>query len=135
LPGTGARIDAVSAEESASLIERGRALFNAGSFFEAHELWEDAWRDARGEARVYLQGLIQITAGFHKAGQARPGACARLLEAGLAKLEQADVAGALAAFAAQVGTALERARAWERGDREGLGPVPVLPPLDSIESM
>ena len=134
MPGTRARIDAVPAEGFASLVERGRALFNAGSFFEAHELWEDAWRDARGQARVLLQGLIQITAGFHKAGQAKAGACARLLEAGLAKLEHADVAGRLAAFAAQVRMALVRARAWERGDGEGLGPVPVLPPLGSIES-
>jgi predicted metal-dependent hydrolase len=117
-----------------SFVERGRTLFNAGSFFEAHELWEDAWREAHGEARVLLQGLIQITAGFHKAGQGKPGACARLLEAGVGKLEHADIVGRLAAFATQVRVALARARAWESGDGEGVGPVPVLPSLGSIES-
>jgi uncharacterized protein len=117
-----------------SLVERGRALFNAGSFFEAHELWEDAWREARGEAKILLQGLIQIAAGYHKAGQAKPGACARLLEAGLGKLEYADAAGRLAGFASQVRAALARAQAWESGDEERIGPVPVLPPVGSIES-
>jgi predicted metal-dependent hydrolase len=116
------------------LVERGRALFNAGSFFEAHEQWEDAWREARGEARIFLQGLIQIAAGFYKAGQQKPGACARLLEAGLEKLEHANAAGRLATFASQVRAALARAHAWQSGDEDGLGPVPVLPPLGGVES-
>src|SRR5512145_2639201 len=47
-------------------LERGVALFNDGSFFEAHDVWEDAWRESEGDVRLFLQGLIQIAAGFVK---------------------------------------------------------------------
>lgn len=47
------------------LIREGVRLFNTGYFFEAHEVWEDAWRRERGEPRLFLQGLIQVAAGLH----------------------------------------------------------------------
>ena len=40
-------------------FEQGLALFNAGKFFECHEVWEIAWKDALGEPRAFFQGLIQ----------------------------------------------------------------------------
>lgn len=46
-------------------VREGARLFNEGHFFEAHEVWEDAWHEARGEPRRFLQGLIQIAAGLH----------------------------------------------------------------------
>jgi uncharacterized protein len=49
------------------LFARGARLFDAGAFFEAHEVWETRWRAAadKGE-REFLQGLIQVAAAFHK---------------------------------------------------------------------
>ncbi len=41
-------------------LHAGVTLFNAGRFFEAHEVWEDAWRDAQGDDRAALQVLIQL---------------------------------------------------------------------------
>jgi uncharacterized protein len=46
-------------------LKQGIALFNTGKFFEAHEALEDVWREMRGPERRYLQGLIQVAAGFH----------------------------------------------------------------------
>lgn len=40
-------------------FEQGLALFNAGKFFECHEVWEIAWKQAQGEPRAFFQGLIQ----------------------------------------------------------------------------
>jgi predicted metal-dependent hydrolase len=37
----------------------GIALFNDGEFFEAHEIWEDAWHLASGPRKSFYQGLIQ----------------------------------------------------------------------------
>ena len=37
----------------------GIQLFNEGEFFEAHEVWEDAWHMARGVKHDFYQGLIQ----------------------------------------------------------------------------
>lgn len=37
----------------------GIKLFNQQEYFEAHEVWEDLWRDADGKDRLFFQGLIQ----------------------------------------------------------------------------
>lgn len=40
--------------------------FNAGRFFEAHEVWEEQWNELVGDEKVFVQGLIQIAAGYLK---------------------------------------------------------------------
>ncbi|MGH7840014.1 MAG: DUF309 domain-containing protein [Candidatus Binataceae bacterium] len=40
-------------------FERGAALFNAGRFFDCHEVWEIAWQRASGVEKILLQALIQ----------------------------------------------------------------------------
>ena len=47
----------------------GVVLFNAGDFFEAHEVWEDLWAESAGLERSFYQGLIQAAVGlFHFSG-------------------------------------------------------------------
>ena len=67
-------------------LEEGIVLFDRGQFFEAHEVWEDGWRRARGEDQVLLHGLIQVAAGFHKLQVGQPSGAASLLAKGTAKL-------------------------------------------------
>ena len=67
----------------------GRAAFNRGEFFAAHELWEDVWHDLAGDERVLVQGLIQIAAGLHHLQRGRTGAAARVLSRGVSKLATA----------------------------------------------
>jgi hypothetical protein len=73
-------------------MEQGRAAFNRGEFFLAHELWEELWLELRElpdrsrALRLRVQGLIQIAAGLHhlQGGRRRP--ATTLLCRGLAKL-------------------------------------------------
>ncbi len=44
---------------------RGILLFNSEAFFDAHEVWEDVWRDAEGLEKKFLQGLVQLAVAFH----------------------------------------------------------------------
>lgn len=46
-------------------LQRGVALFNAGHFFDAHEVLEDVWRAAPDAEKKYLQGLVQVAVGLH----------------------------------------------------------------------
>ncbi len=64
-------------------------LFDAGRFFDAHEVWEDAWRVATDpDERLFFQGLIQVAAAFHKLlVMQSPPSAVRLAERGLAKLD------------------------------------------------
>ncbi len=116
-------------------LVRGRELFNAGCYFEAHEVWEDAWLKETGVTRRMLQGLIQVAAGFYKAARRdSPSGCARLLEAGLSKLEGIpDGTGRLALdrFRSALTCCLEEAWRWRRGES---GPLParVFPKLRSL---
>ena len=45
-------------------FRHGIKLFNAGDFFEAHEVLEDVWRAAPLPEKRFLQGLIQIAVAF-----------------------------------------------------------------------
>lgn len=40
----------------------GIELFNEQRYYEAHEAWEDIWRESQGDVRLFYQGLIQAAA-------------------------------------------------------------------------
>jgi predicted metal-dependent hydrolase len=67
----------------------GRAAFNRGDFFLAHELWEEVWRSCVGPDRSWLQALIQIAAGLHHLSEGRPVPAQGLLARALEKLGDA----------------------------------------------
>ncbi len=39
--------------------------FNAREFYDAHEVWEDVWRESDGMEKRFLQGLIQAAVALH----------------------------------------------------------------------
>ena len=79
----------VAAADLDARLAPGRAAFNRGEFFAAHELWEDVWRGLAGDERALAQGLIQIAAGLHHLQRGRPRPAARLLARGASKLARA----------------------------------------------
>jgi predicted metal-dependent hydrolase len=115
--------------DTAGRLERGRALFNAGRYFDAHEVWEEAWLTERGDTRLFLQALIQVAAGCHKAGQGKAEGCARLLAAGLEKLGPLAPAFGIEDFARELALVHARAVGWTRGQGADAGPIPTLPPV------
>jgi predicted metal-dependent hydrolase len=50
------------------LYLQGIAYFNACEFFEAHEVWEELWKDYRGDLRLFYKGLIQAAVALHHFG-------------------------------------------------------------------
>ena len=58
----------LTADEEADL-ERGIALFNSGKFWEAHEAWEEIWKNHPEDGRFFIQGLIQLAAAYHQLGK------------------------------------------------------------------
>jgi predicted metal-dependent hydrolase len=50
-------------------LERGIALFNSGQFWEAHEAWEEIWKNHPEDGRFFIQGLIQLAAAYHQLGK------------------------------------------------------------------
>ncbi len=69
-------------------IRDGLRLFNERYFFEAHEVLEDVWHRERGEPRLFLQGLIQVSAGFHHFTNGNFTGAAELLQRGADKMRK-----------------------------------------------
>ncbi len=46
------------------MLQEGIELFNQRKFFEAHEIWERLWLNAK-EEKKFLQGLIFIAGGYY----------------------------------------------------------------------
>ncbi len=64
-------------------FEAGIEHFNRQEFFEAHEVWEDLWREVRDVDRIFLQALIQVAAGlYHHQHDNRRGMASQLRKAG-----------------------------------------------------
>lgn len=68
-------------------LAEGVALFNTGRWFEAHEVWEEAWKRESGARRALLQGLIQVAAGCLKQAEGRAEGARTLFTRALDRLE------------------------------------------------
>ena len=66
---------------------QGIREFNSGRYFEAHEVLEDLWHEYRETDRTFIQGLIQISAGFYHLQCANWKGTASQLSKGIKKLE------------------------------------------------
>src|SRR5262249_22646091 len=88
----------------ADALAAAATLFDAGLHFEVHELLEPWWARSEGAERQALQGLIQIAVGYqHLADGNLDGARTLLGAGGLADVELAPFADAVAADAGRVG--------------------------------
>lgn len=70
-------------------LEQARRMFARGLFFEVHEVLEPPWRDATGEERTILQGVIQASVGWHHARRRNDAGALRLAAAALDKIGDA----------------------------------------------
>jgi predicted metal-dependent hydrolase len=70
------------------LLLEGVDHFNAGRFFEAHEVLEEVWRSTTPEPKDLLQGLIQVAVGMvHYRDRGRPAVARRVLDKGRRRIE------------------------------------------------
>jgi predicted metal-dependent hydrolase len=69
------------------LLARGIELFNRGEFFEAHEVWEEAWTPERDPRRRFLQSLIHVAVGSYHVTRGNPAGACRELRKALRKME------------------------------------------------
>ena len=69
-------------------LEDGINFFNAGRFFDAHEAWEDLWRETGGPLRLYYQGLVQTAVGLHHLHRGNLNGARAQLSKALNKLEE-----------------------------------------------
>jgi predicted metal-dependent hydrolase len=65
----------------------GIAHFNAGEFFEAHEVWEDLWVDCPAAERRFVQALIQAAVAVYHFSRGNFAGASRLFHSGRRYME------------------------------------------------
>jgi predicted metal-dependent hydrolase len=48
-----------------TLFQHGVELINQGSYYHAHDVLEEVWREVRGEDRLFYQGVVQVAIAMH----------------------------------------------------------------------
>jgi predicted metal-dependent hydrolase len=69
-------------------LAEGLKHYRAGEYFAAHESWESLWLVAHEPEKMFLQGLIQVTAAFHHLQRNNRLGASRLFERALVRLER-----------------------------------------------
>jgi len=46
-------------------FQQGLDLFNAGEFYDCHEVLEELWNDLSGNEKKTVQGILQVAVGFY----------------------------------------------------------------------
>jgi predicted metal-dependent hydrolase len=65
-----------------TLFQHGLELLNQGSYYHAHDVLEEVWREVRGEPRSFYQGVVQVAIAMHHFSKANlPGARSVLAKA------------------------------------------------------
>lgn len=70
-----------------ALLLRASELFNRKMYFECHDLLEEAWSEARGEDRAFLQSLIHVSVGMYHLAAGNHEGARNLLQRGVLGLE------------------------------------------------
>jgi uncharacterized protein len=60
-----------------SFYEHGLELGRSGSYFEAHEAFEGAWRACADDERAFFQGLVHVVVSAYQRERGRPVAAER----------------------------------------------------------
>ena len=76
----------MSVDDRGAELARGLELIQAGGFFAAHEVLEDAWRAADQPERDFFQGLVHVAVAWYQAGRGNEVGCERQLEKALRRL-------------------------------------------------
>lgn len=69
-------------------FREGISLFNEGLFWEAHEAWEEIWRELDGEAKQIMHAFVQTGSAYSFMRLARPSAAVYLYEKSLSVFEE-----------------------------------------------
>ncbi len=68
-------------------FEMGVELFNRAEYYEAHEVWEDLWRECPAKERRFVQALIQAAVAVYHFGRGNNAGAVRLFHSGRRYME------------------------------------------------
>jgi predicted metal-dependent hydrolase len=119
--------------DESQIFRQGIDHFNARRFFEAHEVWEELWLRAPEPEKNFLQGLIQLAAGWHHYLRGNSSGAESLLAAGVVKLSRCPETHR----GLRIGELVTRAKDWAKmlgeGNDPGAGQLPPVKPCATLD--
>lgn len=82
--------DPTSRNPPTTPFRTGVALFNAGEYFEAHEVWEELWADCPSADRRFVQALIQAAVAVYHFQRGNAAGATRLYHSGRRYMDPYD---------------------------------------------
>lgn len=64
-------------------IRMGLQFLHQGDYYQAHEYFEDAWRQTMDDSREFYRALLHISGGFYRLVQDRPNAALKFFSRAL----------------------------------------------------
>ena len=102
--------------QAPAALRVGVHMFNAGEYFEQHEVLEELWRAERGPIRELYQGILQVGVGCYHLQRGNYHGAVTLLDRGLARLARVAPGSSDVDVAGLIGQARRlRARVVELG--------------------
>jgi len=77
----------MEADTRTALFSTGVRHFNAGEYFEAHEVWEEVWHDCPSAERRFFQALIQAAVAVYHWNRGNTAGAVRLFHSGRRYME------------------------------------------------
>ena len=77
----------MSLDWSIGELAAGLNCYKQQEFFDAHEHWENVWRQSHGQEKPFLQALIQVAGAFHHYRRHNLRGCQALLQGAMRRLE------------------------------------------------
>ena len=68
-------------------LAAGLNCYKREQFFDAHEHWENVWRQSQGPEKPFLQALIQVAGAFHHHQRRNLRGCQALLRGAMRRME------------------------------------------------
>jgi len=114
--------------------EAARAAWDAGLFFEVHEILEPVWLEASGAHKIALQGLIMAGAALHHLTQSNTAGAAGLLREAAQRLRDSQAGWPPLALGPFADGLAKLGEAVARGEVQSIADVPELPALERLRS-
>jgi len=107
------------------LLKKGVEFFNKGYYFEAHDAFEEIWMAERGEARIFYQGLVQVSTGYYHFTMKNLAGAESQLRKGLDKLSKFAPVYRGVQVRELINAASCGLRLFEEGRRDGVEPAEI----------
>lgn len=116
------------------LFKSGLKSFNDGYYWEAHEAWEELWREQVGEGKKFTEGFVQFAEAYHFAKGGKFSSAVYVFEKAISSLRCFERIECLVSMSSSIAEAAELLQSirFSQADQKGPFRLPKKPKISLI---